>query len=139
MRPVTIKRHLEPKIQARAAQEANRDVTELVYGTAGAVVGLDATLFQLQAGKISELLLAEGFDSDLRQCTKCGLAARSGDPVCISCGSGRKSVRLSEILPGLASAHRTKIEIVDGSASEQLVNAGGIGGWLRQNRLAAAR
>jgi hypothetical protein len=48
-------------------------------------------------------------------------------------------VMLSAVLDQLAKKHHTKIEVLDPVAAKKLAKAGGMGGWLRQPTLVAAR
>lgn len=111
----------------------------LLESERGAVVGFDETLAELQKGRIGSLLIVRGLDSALRQCVKCGHASRSADPQCQVCGGARRAVALSQIIEDVAKAHRTRVEFLDPDAAKRLVKAGGMGGWLRQPTLVAAR
>ncbi|MGB7022465.1 MAG: VLRF1 family aeRF1-type release factor [Candidatus Acidiferrales bacterium] len=126
--------HLTPLIEAREKELIKQRVDDLLDGRHGTVVGLDETLAQLQNGTVSTLMLVRGLDARLRQCVKCGLASRSADPVCVSCGGARERAMLSEALPELARANRAEIEVVNTEAAAKLITSGGIGGWLRQRR-----
>jgi len=137
MRPIAIKRLIAPKIESRAAEQSDRQLTDLLEGGGGSVMGVDATMFQLQARRMDSVLLAEGFDSDLHECESCGLVARSADPVCVACGHARRRAALSEVLPGLAANCGARLEVIGREAGRRLARAGGIGGWLRKERLAA--
>jgi hypothetical protein len=90
------------------------------------------TLNQLQNGRTSTVIVPRGFDIDLKQRVKCGLTSVSPDPICSACGSERRAARLSDVLSELLQLHKTKIEILNGAAAEQLLKVGGMGGWLRQ-------
>lgn len=129
-----IQKHIRSVIAARANEDAARRVNRLIEGSRGTVLSLDETLAKLQSGGISTLVVARGFDQAMKQCVKCGLVNRSGDPVCAACGSQRRSARLSEILPELLRLHKTELEVVNGEAGERLRAAGGMGGWLRPAR-----
>jgi hypothetical protein len=134
---------LEAKIRLDIAkwmrQFSERRAGRLVESERGAVIGLDETLAELQNGRIGALLMVRGLNADLRQCTKCGDVNRSADPVCAKCGGPRRQVTLAEVLDGIAKEHHTRIEVLDPNAAKNLTKAGGMGGWLRERSLAAAR
>jgi hypothetical protein len=132
--PGVIQKHIRSVIAARANEDAARRVDRLIEGSRGTVVSVDETLAKLQSGGISTLVVARGFDPSMKQCVKCGLVNRSGDPVCAACGSQRRSARLSEILPELLRRHKTELDVVNGEAGERLRAAGGMGGSLRPPR-----
>lgn len=130
---------IEPKLDDWIKQFAAQQTAALLEGGPAAVVGLDETLAQLQEGRIRSVLMVRGLDAALRQCLKCGDINRSADPSCANCGSARREVMLSQILEKIAEEHHTNIEILDPDAAKKLAEAGGIGGWLRQPSLVAAR
>lgn len=117
--------------EARAAR--------LLESERGAVVGFDETLAELQNGRIATLLMVRGLDAALRQCTNCGDVNRSADPVCANCSGPRQQVTLSQVLDGIAKEHHTRIEVLSPDSAKALAKAGGIGGWLREPTLVAAR
>jgi Bacterial archaeo-eukaryotic release factor family 10 len=127
-----LKRHLRPRVAEWMAKCADRRVRQLLDSDRGTVAGVDETLAQLQAGKISTMVLLRGMEATVRRCVKCGLTSRSADPVCSVCGGQRPRVALSEVLPGLARSHATGVEVINGDAGKRLGEAGGMGGWLRQ-------
>jgi hypothetical protein len=63
---------------------------------------------------------------------------RSADPVCPKCGAGRHATTLKEVLPRLARIYKTELVVVDGAAAVQLRKIGGIAGWHRESKRAAA-
>jgi hypothetical protein len=137
--PAKLRAQLLPKISEWIRQFSVARVTRLIESDRGSIVGFDETLAELQKGRIGSLLMVRGLDTALRQCANCGYIDRSADPVCATCGGPRRSVMLSEVLDDLAKNHEAKIEILDPAAAKKLAKAGGLGGWLRQPTLAAAR
>ncbi|HVB88301.1 MAG TPA: VLRF1 family aeRF1-type release factor [Candidatus Dormibacteraeota bacterium] len=130
---------IEPKLDGWIKQFAAQQTDRLLEGGPTAIVGLDETMAQLQDGRLGSILMVRGLDAALRQCVNCGDINRSADPSCANCGGARREVMLSEILDKVAEEHYTKIEILDPDAAKRLAKAGGIGGWLRQPSLVAAR
>jgi Bacterial archaeo-eukaryotic release factor family 10 len=128
-----------PKLGEWIKQFAAQQTARLLEAGPAGVVGLDETLAQLQDGRIGSVLVVRGLESALRQCQNCGDINRSSDPHCILCGGSRHEVMLSQILDKVAVEHHTKVEILDPGAAKKLAKAGGIGGWLRQPTLVAAR
>lgn len=126
-----LQKHIDSIVMARKEQNEARRVEQLREGARGTVLGLDETLAQLQNGRISSIIVARGFDKDMKRCVKCGLASVSADPVCPACGIERHTCKLSDVLPELLQVHKTNIETTSGVAGEQLRKAGGMGGWLR--------
>ena len=128
-----------PKVAEWIQRFAETRTAQLVESERGGVVGFDETLAELQEGRIGTLLMVRGLDADLRQCTKCGDVSRSADPVCAKCGGPRRHVTLSQILDAIADKHHTRIEVLAPDSAAALAKAGGMGGWLRQPMLVAAR
>lgn len=128
-----------PKISQWMNQFAEHEAARLLESEGAAVVGLDETLAELQNGRIGSVLLVRGLDAALRQCVNCGDINRSADPSCVMCGGARREVMLRQVLDDLTKEHHTRIEVLDPNAAKKLAKAGGIGGWLRQPVLVAAR
>jgi hypothetical protein len=137
--PAKLHARILPKIGEWMQQFSEARAARLLGSERGAVVGFDETLADLQEGHIGTLLMVRGLDAALRQCTKCGDVNRSADPVCAACGGPRRQVTLEQVLESLAKEHHTRIEILDPNSARALVKAGGMGGWLRQPVLVAAR
>lgn len=127
-----LQRRLAPKIAAWVSQHEKMRVDQLLDGEHRSIIGIDETLAQLQEGRIGTLVLSSSLVASLRQCVKCGLVSRSADPVCPTCGSKRRAITLWEALPELMATHQTAVEMVNGQAGKRLIEAGGMGGWLRQ-------
>jgi hypothetical protein len=118
-------------------------VTELVTSAAKAgrsVVGLMDTLDAMNRGRIWQLVYADGFYSPGYECAECGALFCSEQPSCSLCGSSvRPAENIVERLVARVARKGAKIEIVGGEdARPFLVNAGGVGAFLR-TRTASAR
>jgi Bacterial archaeo-eukaryotic release factor family 10 len=137
--PNELLQRLEPIIAEYEQKRQMATVTRLLITGNRAVADLDETLAQLQNGRVRSVVVSRDFDLDLRQCTKCGLASRAADPVCAVCAGELRKVALRELLPALLAAHHTEVEFVSGKAARTLERAGGMGGWLRQAKVTAAR
>jgi hypothetical protein len=131
--------HLEPAIANWEHLHDTEIVSALHRSEHGVLMEVDETLAQLQEGKIRNLVVARDLHLDLKKCVKCGRVDRSGDPMCPSCGSPRQGTTLQEILPSLVNTYQTKLDVVSGEAAVRLTEAGGIGAWLREAQLVAAR
>jgi len=113
-------------------------VQKLLHAEHGAVTEPDELLAQLQRGAIASIVVASDCRLSLHECDQCGWADRAADPVCPKCGAGRHGVTLKNVLPRLARKYKTQLCVVDGTAAKRLREAGGIGGWRRQAKQAAA-
>lgn len=136
--PRELLQRLEPIIAEYEQKRQMAAVTRLLDTDNGTVVDPDETLTQLQNGAVRSVVVSRDFELDLRQCRKCGLASRAGDPVCAACSGQRRKVTLRELLPALLVAHNTGVEIVSGEAARMLERAGGMRGWLRQAKVTTA-
>ena len=131
-------RKLEPRFREFERKRQIGIVEQLLAEERRFVMNPEETLARLQNGTVHTVVVASDLDVRLHECAKCGLATRSADPVCASCGGKLRDISLLEILPSLAAAHHTKVEFVSGAAAQLLAKAGGIGGWLRQPGMRAA-
>ncbi len=137
--PAKLQAKILPRIWQWMRRFSEARAARLVESTRGTVVGFDETLAELQRGRVGTLLVVRGLDVPLRQCVNCGDVNRSADPVCAVCGGPRRSVMFSPVLDALVRDHHTKVEVLDPGAAEALAKAEGMGGWLRQPSLVAAR
>lgn len=137
--PAKLQAKILPKIGEWLRRFSEARAARLMESEHGAVVGFDETLAELQNGRIGSLLIVRGLDADLRQCAKCGEVNRSADPACATCGGPRRKMTLAQVLDGIAKEHHTRIEVLDPDSAKALAKAGGMGGWLRQPTLVAAR
>lgn len=129
----------EPIITKHEQEHQMEVVTRLLTSEKGAVATLDETLAQLQEGGVRSVVMSRDCDFDIRHCEKCGTASRAADPLCAVCAGERRKVSFREFLPVLLLARDAKVEIVSGEAAKMLEQAGGMGGWLRAMKVAAAR
>lgn len=132
--PSALKRQLAPRMAAWMKEFTGSRIRHLLAGDPGTVVGIDETLARIQSGAVGKAMLAYGLEAMLRKCVQCGLTSRSADPVCSACGGARQDVLLSEALPELARANQTELEVVNDEAARELIESGGMGGWLRKPR-----
>jgi hypothetical protein len=137
--PAKLQAKILPRLADWTTRFAEARANRLLESEHAAVFGVDETLAQLQDGRLGSLLIVRGLDAALRQCAKCGDINRSADPVCVRCGGARQAVTLSQVLYDLAKNRHTKVEVLDPDGAKKLAKAGGLGGWLRQPMLVAAR
>lgn len=133
-----LQEHIAPAVAERALVREWETVNALLDGSGGAVTGIDSTLAELQRGNVRLLVVAAGFDSSLRECTKCGWTDRLTGEACPACGASCKMVDSREVLPLLAWNHGAGIEVIGKEASVPLIGAGGIGALLRQPKQISA-
>lgn len=127
-----VRRELEPVLHDWERDYEKRKVEELisVRDPARAVLGVDETLRELQAGRVRELVIARGIKGNVRQCVNCGWLDRTAAPACPLCGSERRSRALRTVIPELGGNLGLPMEIVAGDAAAKLRKHGGMGGWL---------
>jgi hypothetical protein len=128
-----VQRELEPILRDWERDYEEQEVEDLIsaaHDAARAVTGIDETLYQLQRGRVRELVIARGLKGNARQCLNCGWMDRTADSLCPLCGSERRSRTLRTVIPELASSFGVPMEIVAGRAASDLREAGGIGAWL---------
>jgi hypothetical protein len=130
---------LESHIREWEERQQQNMVEQLLGDARDSVVGFDETLALLQKGKIRTLVIAQGLDQNLRQCSECGWIDRFADPLCPKCQRERFGVSLRDVLPELAWRTKTQVEVVSGKAAEKLSASGGMGGWLRRRTQAELR
>jgi hypothetical protein len=135
--PTEICRRLEPLVAEYEQNLQLAEVRELLAADAGSVSDPDEALAKLQVGMIGTLLLAEGHELHLRECSKCRTVSRTSDNLCSECGGDRRNVGMFETLARLASTHGTRLEFLRGKAGEMLAKAGGMAGKLRQQKKTA--
>jgi hypothetical protein len=135
--PRSILRRVEPHVAEFEQKRQLASVEQILVEEGKFESNPDEILARLQRGSIHTLVVASDLDLKLHECTKCGLAARSADPFCTSCGGELRTASLLELLPGLAAVHHTKVQYVSGEAAKLLAKVGGIAGWSRQPNLLA--
>jgi hypothetical protein len=123
-----------PEIEKWERAHETALVNSLLGEERGTIVGIEETLAQLQKGGIRTLALCRDLDARVMRCGSCGYTNCAADRVCEVCRGDRSAVALRAVLPELAAASDTEIEVVSGEAALNLKQAGGMGGWLRQPR-----
>jgi len=106
-------------------------VAQLLDAGGRAVVGVDATLADLAAARIHEVVLADTFQATAAQCLSCHRLVLSG-PLCPACGAPTEPVAdLREQIVRRAIEQGAGVEIVRGQAAASLAQQGGIAAWTR--------
>lgn len=136
--PRSILRRVEPQMTEFEQKRQLATVEQILTGAGKFETNPDEILARLQQGSIHTLVVSSDLNLKLHECTQCGLAARSADPVCTSCGGVLRPASLFELLPGLAARQHTRVEFVSDEAARLLAKVGGIGGWSRQPSKKAA-
>ena len=136
--PRQLQRRLQPIVDSYEQEQQLSAVKLLQASNQAAVTNPDEVLAHLQNGRISSLVVARDFDLALRQCPRCGLASSVADRVCADCGVERQEITLAELLARVLPTQGVTIEFVNGDAAQLLLHSGGLGGWLRVGRSAAA-
>jgi peptide subunit release factor 1 (eRF1) len=136
--PRELQRRLQPLVDYYEQEQQLSNVRLLQASERAAVTNPDEVLAQVQHGRIRTLLVARDLELALRQCPKCGLASRAADRVCANCGDARQEITLGELLTQVLATGNVKIKFVSGDAAQLLLRTGGLGGWLRAARVAAA-
>lgn len=134
-----LSRRLAAPIRNWEQQRAESLVKSLLGADRGTVTALDELLSQLQEGAIGTIVVARDFPISLLACDRCGWADRSADPICPKCGANRHNATLEHVLPLLARKYKTEVHVIDGGAANRLRELGGLGGWHRELKQAAAR
>ena len=117
----------------RDSEEATvTDLVTLAAKSDGVVIGLSQTLHALNQYRVWRLVCADGFQSPGYQCTQCA-ALFPLDTICSVCGSEVTAIQdVVENGVDLAVRRGARIEFVRGNEAESsLMNAGGIGAFLR--------
>ena len=97
-----------------------------------ATIGLDNTIAAVQAGRVRQLVYAEGWTPSGSRCSNCSSLMLDGEDVCTYCGAGLHAVK--DLLARAARrvvAMGGDVEQVRGDAATYLREAGGIGAFLR--------
>ena len=136
--PRSILRRAKPQMVEFEQKRQLATVEQILTGAGKFETNPDEILARLQQGSIHTLVVASDLNLKLHECTQCGLAVRSADPVCTSCGGELRPASLFELLQGLAARQHTRVEFVSDEAARLLAKVGGIGGWSRQPSKKAA-
>jgi len=97
-----------------------------------ATIGLDNTIAAVQAGRVRQLVYAEGWTPSGSRCSNCSSLMLDGEDVCRYCGADLHAVK--DLLARAARrvvAMGGAVEQVRGDAATHLREAGGIGAFLR--------
>ena len=136
--PRQLQRRLQPAVDGYEQEQQLSAVKVLQSSGRAAVTDPDEVLAHLQNGRIRSLLITRDLKLDLRQCPRCRLATSAADRACAECGAARQEISLGELLAEVLLTQAVKFEFVQGDAAELLRRTGGLGGWLRAGRAAAA-
>jgi hypothetical protein len=136
--PKELQCRLEPLLDDYEQEQQLSAVKLLRASDQTARTNPDEVLAQLQNGRIRTLVVARDLQLSLRRCPKCGFATRAADRTCADCGAVRQEITLGELLAQVLATDNVKIEFVNGGAARLLLRTGGLGGWLRAQRAAAA-
>ena len=97
-----------------------------------AVTGLSNTLNAINQARVWRLVYSDEFRAPGFECTKCAALFSADRASCLYCGAALRSTPdVVEHAIEHALRKGASIEVVTGSASEALINAGGIGALLR--------
>lgn len=92
-----------------------------------AVAGFDATLEQLQEGKLDTLVLARRAERQGQHCLRCGFYLTAADGACRYCGGQLEpEVDLVEAMVRMAAEQEVDIAFVDPTAIADLDGTGGL-------------
>ena len=97
-----------------------------------ATLGLDQTLAAVQAGRVRQLVYAEGWAASGSRCLNCSTLTSNGEHVCGYCGAPLRVVNdlLARVARRVVSMGGA-VEQVRGDAASRLQEAGGVGAFLR--------
>jgi peptide subunit release factor 1 (eRF1) len=125
----------QPIVEKYERESERRLVDEVVTDAAKgrkAVTGLSRTLKAVNEGRVWRLLYSEELHSPGFECPKCAALFSMERESCLYCGSAVRSVPdVVERAIQHALRKGATIEVVRSEASESLINAGGIGAFLR--------
>jgi hypothetical protein len=133
-----VQKALEPLLEEGERQNGTTPVSALFESKNGVILGVDETLMQLQRGRVRAVVLERDLEFRVNRCSKCGRMDRSEKRVCARCGASRRATTLHEVLPELVWTQEVELAIVSGEAGAPLRSVGGMGGWLREAKRAAA-
>jgi peptide subunit release factor 1 (eRF1) len=97
-----------------------------------ATIGLDQTLAAVQAGRVRQLVYAEGWAASGSRCSNCSSLMPDAEQVCGYCGAALYAVNdlLARVVRRVVSMGGI-LEQVRGDAAIRLQEAGGVGAFLR--------
>ena len=124
------------KLMEHAERTGEVEIVEQLIGAAKkrdqATIGLDHTLAAVQAGRVRQLVYAEGWAARGNRCSSCSSLMLTGKHPCGYCGAAVYVV--NDLLARAARrvvAMGGVVEQVRGDAATRLQEAGGIGAFLR--------
>lgn len=130
--PAEIVEKLAPVFRRKLEEDEARAVDllhERVREKHRAVAGFDATLEQLQEGKLETLIVARGLEQSGGRCTRCRFILARADGDCPYCGGPVvDGVDLVEEIVRLGEVQQVDMDFVGAATVRDL---GGIGGFLR--------
>lgn len=132
--PSEIIARAEPLIEQWKRERERADVARVLEQRTrpDVVTGFEATLNALQEGRVRELIAMRDLRGRVRACPSCGWVERGGPAECPQCGHVRPVQSPRAVLPQMAQARGVPVEIVAGTAAEELErSAEGLAGWLR--------
>ena len=137
--PRELQRRLQPLIDHYEQEQQMSEVKLLQASNRTAVTNPDEVLAQFQSGRIRALVVAQDLELALRQCPKCGLANSAADRACVTCGTVRQKITLTDLLAQRLNDGNVQVEFVGGAAGRLLRRTGGLGGWLATTPAVMAR
>jgi peptide chain release factor subunit 1 len=124
------------KLMKTAERTGEIEIVEQLIEAAGkqeqATIGLERTIAAVQAGRVRQLVYAEGWAASGSRCSNCSSLMANGEPICGYCGAVLHVV--NDLLGSTArrvAAMGGVVEQVRGDAAIRLQEAGGIGAFLR--------
>ena len=124
------------KLMKTAERTGEMEIVEQLIDAAEkqeqATIGLDQTLAAVQAGRVRQLVYAEGWAASGSSCSNCSSLTGNGEHICGYCGAVLHVV--NDLLGRAArrvAAMGGVVEQVQGDAAARLQEAGGIGAFLR--------
>jgi hypothetical protein len=124
---------LAEKFEHDAEEKLVQDLVTSAAKSSRAVIGLGHTLYALNQRRIWQLVYAEGFHSPGYECPACAALFSLETPSCPFCSSTAASIEdVVERAVDHAVRRGARVEVIRGEEAESsLMNAGGIGAFLR--------
>jgi peptide subunit release factor 1 (eRF1) len=124
---------LAEKFEHEAEETLVRDLVTSAAKSARVVIGLGRTLYALNQRRIWQLVYAEGFRSPGYECPRCAALFSLETASCSFCGAAVNRIEdVVERAVDHAVRRGARVEVIRGEEAESsLMNAGGIGAFLR--------
>jgi peptide subunit release factor 1 (eRF1) len=124
---------LAEKFERDAEEKLVQDLVTSAAKSSRAVIGLGHTLYALNQRRIWQLVYADGFHSRGYECPACAALFSLETASCALCGSAVTSIEdVVERAVDHAVRRGSTVEVIRGEEAESsLMNAGGIGAFLR--------